>query len=161
MSNGNSKMSILMFSGDYDKALAALILANSARDLNIEVSMFFAFWGLFLVKNPNNIPEGEKTTMEKMFANISPKHIEDLPLSKMNFAGIGKKLLVDMMEDTNTPKLSDFLNGALKKGVSMKACKLSCEVMGIGEEELLKEVSMATAEDFIVEALNSDIQLFI
>ncbi|NLY85489.1 MAG: sulfide reductase [Tissierellia bacterium] len=161
MSNGNSKMSILMFSGDYDKALAALILANSARDLNIEVSMFFAFWGLFLVKNPNNIPEGEKTTMEKMFANMSPKHIEDLPLSKMNFAGIGKKLLVDMMEDTNTPKLSDFLNGALKKGVSMKACKLSCEVMGIGEEELLKEVSMATAEDFIVEALNSDIQLFI
>ena len=161
MSNGNSKMSILMFSGDYDKALAALILANSARDLNIEVSMFFAFWGLFLVKNPNNIPEGEKTTMEKMFANMTPKHIEDLPLSKMNFAGIGKKLLVDMMEDTNTPKLSDFLNGALKKGVSMKACKLSCEVMGIGEEELLKEVSMATAEDFIVEALNSDIQLFI
>lgn len=161
MSNGNSKMSILMFSGDYDKALAALILANSARDLNIEVSIFFAFWGLFLVKNPNNIPEGEKTTMEKMFANMSPKHIEDLTLSKMNFAGIGKKLLVDMMEDTNTPKLSDFLNGALKKGVSMKACKLSCEVMGIGEEELLKEVSMATAEDFIVEALNSDIQLFI
>ena len=123
--------------------------------------MFFAFWGLFLVKNPNNIPEGEKTTMEKMFANMSPKHIEDLPLSKMNFAGIGKKLLVDMMEDTDTPKLSDFLNGALKKGVSMKACKLSCEVMGIGEEELLKEVSMATAEDSIVEALNSDIQLFI
>lgn len=96
MNKGNSKMSILMFSGDYDKALAALILANSARDLNIEVNMFFAFWGLFLVRDPNSIPEGEKTTMEKLFDNMAPKHIEDLPLSKMNFAGIGKKMLVDM-----------------------------------------------------------------
>ncbi len=159
--NGSSKMSILMFSGDYDKALAALILANSARELNIEVSMFFAFWGLMLVRDPNSIPEGEKTTMEKMFSNMSPKHIEDLPLSKMNFAGIGKKMLVGMMEDTDTPKLSDFLNGALNKGVSMKACKLSCEVMGFGEEELLKEVTIVTAEDYLVDALNSDIQLFI
>lgn len=161
MNKGNSKMSILMFSGDYDKALAALILANSARDLNIEVNMFFAFWGLFLVRDPNSIPEGEKTTMEKLFDNMAPKHIEDLPLSKMNFAGIGKKMLVDMMDEKDTPKLSDFLNGALKKGVNMKACKLSCEVMGIGEEELLKEVTIATAEDFIIEAINSDIQLFI
>jgi len=98
---------------------------------------------------------------EKMFSNMSPKHIEDLPLSKMNFAGIGKKMLVGMMEDTDTPKLSDFLNGALNKGVSMKACKLSCEVMGFGEEELLKEVTIVTAEDYLVDALNSDIQLFI
>lgn len=99
--------------------------------------------------------------MEKLFDNMAPKHIEDLPLSKMNFAGIGKKMLVDMMDEKDTPKLSDFLNGALKKGVNMKACKLSCEVMGIGEEELLKEVTIATAEDFIIEAINSDIQLFI
>jgi len=161
MDNGNKKMSILMFSGDYDKALAALILANSARDLNIEVSMFFAFWGLFIVKNPNSLPEKEKSTMEKIFDNMTPKHVEDLPLSRMNFAGIGKKMLVDMMEEKNAPTLSDLLKGALNKGVVMKACKLSCEIMGIGEEELIKEVSIATAEDFIIEALNSDIQLFI
>ncbi|HEY8362481.1 MAG TPA: DsrE/DsrF/DrsH-like family protein [Tissierellaceae bacterium] len=161
MDNGNKKMSILMFSGDYDKALAALILANSARDLNIEVSMFFAFWGLFIVKNPNSLPENEKSTMEKIFDNMTPKHVEDLPLSRMNFAGIGKKMLVDMMEEKNAPTLSDLLKGALNKGVVMKACKLSCEIMGIGEEELIKEVSIATAEDFIIEALNSDIQLFI
>src|SRR5690606_33817000 len=106
---GYSKMSILMFSGDYDKALAALILANSARELNIEVSMFFAFWGLMLIRDPNSIPEEDKTTSEKMFANMNPKHIDDLPLSRMNFAGIGKKMLLGMMEDTDTPKLSDFL----------------------------------------------------
>lgn len=157
----NKKMSILMFSGDYDKALAALILANTAKEINVDVTMFFAFWGLMLVRNPNSIPDEEKTTFEKMFANMTPKYIEDLPLSKMNFAGIGKKMLVEMMEDSHTPTLSDFLHGALKKGVNMKACKLSCEVMGFGEEELLEEVNIVTAEDYLIDALDSNIQLFI
>ena len=105
-----------MFSGDYDKALAALILANTAKEINVDVTMFFAFWGL---------------------------------------------MLVGMMEDSDTPPLSAFMKGALTKGVNMKACKLSCEVMGFGEEELLKEVTVVTAEDYLLDALDSDIQLFI
>lgn len=159
--NVNKKMSILMFSGDYDKALAALILANSAREINVDVTMFFAFWGLMLIRDPNSIASEDKTTSEKIFANMTPRHIEDLPLSKMNFVGIGKKMLLGMMDDSDTPKLSDFLNGALKKGVNMKACKLSCEVMGFTEDELIKEASIVTAEEYLIEALDSNIQLFI
>src|SRR5690554_6569885 len=113
-------MNILMFSGEYDKALAALILANSAKEINMDVTIFFAFWGLLLVKESNSMED--KTTYEKMFANMAPKHIEELPLSKMNFAGIGKKMLTEMMEESDTPKLKDFLMGAINKGVEFKAC---------------------------------------
>lgn len=157
----NKKMSILMFSGDYDKALAALILANTAREIDVDVTMFFAFWGLMLIRDSNKLSDEDKTAAEKMFANMTPKHIEDLPLSKMNFAGIGKKMLVGMMEDSDTPPLSAFMKGALNKGVNMKACKLSCEVMGFSEEELLDEVTVVTAEDYLRDALESNIQLFI
>ncbi len=157
----NKKMNILMFSGEYDKALAALILANSAREMGIDVTMFFAFWGLLLIRDPNSMSEEDKTTYEKMFANMTPRNIDELPLSKMNFAGIGKKMLVEMMEETDTPTLSDFLNGAIKKNVSIKACKLSCEVMGFKEDELIKEVDIITAEEYLKDALESDIQLFI
>ena len=150
-----------MFSGEYDKALAALILANSAKEINMDVTIFFAFWGLLLIRDPNNMSEEDKTTYEKMFASMTPKNIEELPLSKMNFAGIGKKMLVEMMEETGTPPLSAFLNGAIKKNVSIKACKLSCEVMGFKEDELIKEVEVITAEEYLKDALESDIQLFI
>ncbi|MCF6462125.1 DsrE/DsrF/DrsH-like family protein [Clostridium sp. Cult1] len=153
------KMNILMFSGEYDKALAALILANSAKMINMDVTIFFAFWGLLLVKESNSMED--KTTYEKMFANMAPKHIEELPLSKMNFAGIGKKMLTEMMEESDTPKLKDFLMGAINKGVEFKACKLSCEVMGFKEEELLKEVKIVTAKEYLVDAMDSNIQLFI
>nr|WP_272876642.1 DsrE/DsrF/DrsH-like family protein [Clostridium sp. Cult1] len=152
-------MNILMFSGEYDKALAALILANSAKMINMDVTIFFAFWGLLLVKESNSMED--KTTYEKMFANMAPKHIEELPLSKMNFAGIGKKMLTEMMEESDTPKLKDFLMGAINKGVEFKACKLSCEVMGFKEEELLKEVKIVTAKEYLVDAMDSNIQLFI
>ena len=43
----NKKLSLIMFSCEYDKALAGLILANSAKELGMEVSMFFAFWDYF------------------------------------------------------------------------------------------------------------------
>lgn len=155
------KMSILMFSGEYDKALAALILANTAMEINVEVTMFFAFWGLTLVRDPNGIASDNKTMSEKMMANMTAKSIDDAPLSKMNMAGIGKKMLVGMMEENDTPTLEAFLNGALKKGVKMKACKLSCEVMGFSEDELLPQVEIITAEDYLKDALESNIQLFI
>lgn len=157
----DKKMSILMFSGEYDKALAALILANTAMEINIEVTIFFAFWGLMLIRDPNSMSEEEKTLSEKMFASMTPKGIDDLPLSNMNFAGIGKKMLLGMMEDSNTPDINAFMKGALKKGVNMHACKLSCEVMGFSEDEFLKEVKIVTAEDYLNNAIDSNIQLFI
>ena len=142
------KLSLLMFSGEFDKALAALVLANTAREMNMDVTMFFAFWGLSLVRDPDEMADEDKTLWEKMIAN-------------MNFAGIGKKMLEEMMEDSDTPPITAFFKGALNKGVIMKACKLSCEVMGFSDKELLDEVEIITAEDYLKDALESDIQLFI
>lgn len=157
----NKKMTILMFSGEYDKALAALILANSAKSLGVDVTIFFAFWGLTVIRHPNTISEEDKSLYEKMFASMTPKSISDLPLSKMNFAGIGKKMLLDMMDENETPRIEDFLRGALKKGINMKACKLSCEVMGFNKEDLIEEAIIVDADNYLIESLESDIQLFI
>lgn len=157
----NKKLNILMFSGEYDKALAALILANSAREMELDVTMFFAFWGLGLVRNPGHMTLEDKNAYEKMFGMMAPEGPEDLPLSKMNMIGIGKKMLLEMMKDVETPTLTDFLNGARKKGVKFYGCKLSVEVMGFKTEELLPELEIITATDYLRDALDSDMQLFI
>lgn len=154
-------MNILMFSGEYDKALAALVLANSARELEVDVTMFFAFWGLFLVRDPDKGTSEDKSLYEKMFGMVTPKGPEELPLSKMNMAGLGKHMLLEMMEEDKTPSLTDFLNGAKKKGVKFYGCKLSVDVMGFKEDELLPEVEIITAKEYLSDALASDLQLFI
>lgn len=155
------KLSILMFSGEFDKALAALVLANTAREIDMEVSMFFAFWGLLLVRDPNKLTDKDKTIYEKIIANLTPKGIEELPLSRMNFAGIGKMMLEEMMKESDTPPIEAFLKGAINKGVKLRACKLSCKVMGFKEDEFLDQVEIATAADYLDEASMADIQLFI
>ncbi len=157
----NKKMTLLMFSGEYDKALAGLILANSGREMGMDVTMFFAFWGLCLVRDPEKMTLEDKSLYEQMFGMVTPKGIEDLPLSRMNMAGLGKAMLKEMMEDEDTPPLTAFLNGARKKGVQFYGCKLSVDIMGFKKEELLPEVQIITAADFLQEAMESQIQLFI
>lgn len=155
------KMNLLMFSGEYDKAMAGLILANAARELEVEVTMFFSFWGLWLVRDPEKISMEDKTLYEKMFSTFSPKGAEDLPLSKMNFNGIGKKLLVDMMDDHHAPHVIHFLKGARKKHVKFYGCKLSLEIMGFKQEELIPELEIVDAKTYLKSALQSNMQLFI
>ncbi|HAA09070.1 MAG: DsrE/DsrF/DrsH-like family protein [Syntrophomonadaceae bacterium] len=154
-------MNLLVFSGDYDKALAALILANGARDLGMSVTMFFAFWGLMLLRDPAKMSLEDKTIYEKMFSAVTPQGPDQLPLSRMNMSGIGKYMLVEMMEESHTPQLADFLQGARKKGVTFYACKLSLEVMGLKAEELLPEVEVLEVKDYLQDAVKADLELFI
>lgn len=154
-------VNLLVFSGDYDKALAALILANGARELGMSVTMFFAFWGLMLLRDPAKMSLKDKSAYEKMFSAVTPKGPDQLPLSRMNMSGLGKYMLVEMMEDSHTPQLADFLQGARKKGVTFYACRLSLEVMGLQPEELLPEVEVVDVKDYLQDAVNANLELFI
>lgn len=157
----SKRLNILMFSGEYDKALAALILANTARQMKVDVTMFFAFWGLCLLKNDEKMKLEGKSFYEKLFSIMTPKGAEELPLSKMNFSGIGKAMMLEMMEDGEAPKLIDFLNGARKNGVKFYGCKLSMEIMGIDKDELIPELEVMDAQQYLEDALEADMQLFI
>ncbi|WP_348621005.1 DsrE/DsrF/DrsH-like family protein [Paenibacillus polymyxa] len=157
----DKRMNLLMFSGDYDKAMAGLILANTARELDVDVTMFFAFWGLFLVRDPDKMTFEDKTIYEKIMGWMTPKGPEELPLSKMNFSGLGKLMLTEMIEDNEAPKLIHFLKGARKKNVKFYACKLSVEIMGFKPEEFIPELEIIEAKTYLKDALESDMQLFI
>ncbi|AJE51764.1 MULTISPECIES: DsrE/DsrF/DrsH-like family protein [Paenibacillus] len=157
----NKRMNLLMFSGDYDKAMAGLILANTARELDVEVTMFFAFWGLSLVRDPDKMTLEDKTIYEKLMDLVTPKGPEALPLSHMNFSGLGKLMLTEMLEDNEAPKLIHFLKGARKKNVKFYACKLSVDIMGFKPEEFIPELEIIEAKTYLKDALESDMQLFI
>jgi len=159
--NENKHLNILLFSGDYDKCLAALIVANGALETGMTATVFCAFWGLFLLRDPEKISVEDKNIYEKMFSSITPSDAEKLPLSKMNMAGIGKSMLLTMMDENQTPHLKDFLQGARKKGVRFCACKLSLEIMGFKPEELLTGIEVIDVKAYLQDAVEADIQLFI
>ena len=44
------KVTLVVFSGDLDRALAAFIIATTAASMGMDVTMFFTFWGLNIIK---------------------------------------------------------------------------------------------------------------
>ena len=154
----NSNMTMVVFSGDLDKAIAAFIIANGALTMGKKVTMFFTFWGLSILKKKNL---SKKSFIEKMFAMMLPKNSQDLPVSKMNFFGIGAKMIRSVMKKKNIMSLEELMKKAKDLGVNITACTMSMDVMGISKEELIDGINYGGVGQYLGEAEKSNNNLFI
>ena len=154
----NSNMTMVVFSGDLDKAIAAFIIANGALTMGKKVTMFFTFWGLSILKKKNL---AKKSFIEKMFAMMLPKNSQDLPVSKMNFFGIGAKMIRSVMKKKNIMSLEELIKKAEDLGVNITACTMSMDVMGISREELIDGINYGGVGQYLGEAEKSNNNLFI
>ena len=154
----NSNMTMVVFSGDLDKAIAAFIIANGALTMGKKVTMFFTFWGLSILKKKNL---AKKSFIEKMFAMMLPKNSQDLPVSKMNFFGIGAKMIRSVMKKKNIMSLEELIKKAIDSGVNITACTMSMDVMGISKEELIDGINYGGVGQYLGEAEKSNNNLFI
>jgi len=153
-----SNMTMVVFSGDLDKAIAAFIIANGALTMGKKVTMFFTFWGLSILKKKNL---SKKNFIEKMFAMMLPKNSKDLPVSKMNFFGIGAKMIRSVMRKKNIMSLEELIKKAIDSGVNITACTMSMDVMGINKEELIDGINYGGVGQYLGEAEKSNNNLFI
>lgn len=158
-SGGNDK-TMVVFSGDLDKALATFIIANGAAAMGRKVTLFFTFWGLNILRRDNKI-KVEKTFIEKMFGKMMPRGSKKLGLSRMNMGGMGAKMIRSVMKQKNVQSLEELMQAAMKNGVRVVACQMSMDVMGIREEELIDGVEVAGVATFLGAAELSDTNLFI
>ena len=154
----NSNMTMVVFSGDLDKAIAAFIIANGALTMGKKVTMFFTFWGLSILKKKNL---AKKSFIEKMFTMMLPKNSQDLPVSKMNFFGIGAKMIRSVMKKKNIMSLEELIKKAIDSGVNITACTMSMDVMGISEEKLIDGINYGGVGQYLGEAEKSNNNLFI
>ncbi|MEE9562400.1 MAG: DsrE/DsrF/DrsH-like family protein [Thermoanaerobaculia bacterium] len=158
-SQPDDKVAIIVFSGDLDRVLAAFIIATGAAALGQEVSMFFTFWGLSVLKKRNSL--ADKNIFEKMMAVMSPGNSEELPMSQMNYFGVGAKMLRKMMKDKNVSSLEEMMEMAREMDVKLLACEMSRDLMGVGDEELMDGLEPAGVASFLGESLKSRTNLFI
>lgn len=152
--------SMVVFSGDLDRALASFIIAQGAAAMGKDVTMFFTFWGLNVIRKPD-APEVKKQGIEKMFGMMMPSHAGELPLSNMNFGGVGQKMMKKVMSDKNVPSLDQMIKSAQEAGVKMVACTMSMDVMGIKEEELIDGIDLGGVAAYLGAAEGGNLNLFI
>jgi len=155
-----SSKTMIMFSGDLDKAMAGLIIANGAAAMGDEVTIFFTFWGLNVLRKAQAI-KVKKTFMEKIFGWMMPRGAEKLGLSKMNMGGMGTAMMKDIMRKKKVNSLPELISSAQDLGVKFIACTMSMDVMGIKPEELIEGVEYAGVATYLGEADGANVNLFI
>ena len=155
----NNAQTIVVFSNDLDKALAAFIIANGAKASGKDVTLFFTFWGLNILRKTN--VKIKKSLIDRMFGMMMPQGSEKLVLSKMNMGGIGSALMKHVMKRKNISTLKELIEQAQKQGIKFIACQMSMDVMGLKKEELIDGIEIAGVAKYIAESNNSNSNLFI
>ncbi|MBA7550839.1 Sulfur carrier protein DsrE2 [subsurface metagenome] len=155
------KVTLVVFSGEMDKALAAFNIAIGAASMGMEVSMFFTFWGLNIIKK-NQGPMKSRGIMRKMLNFMNRGGSKRLPLSKFHMLGLGKWMMSKLMRDAKFPSLDELIATAQEGGVKFIACTTSMEIMGISKEAFIAEVdTFAGAVTYLAEAKEGKVNLFI
>ena len=134
-------MTIILHSGDFDKAMAAFILATGAASKGVDVTMFFTFWGL----------------------NVMTKGgAQKAKLSKMNFGGLGTAMIKKKMQENKVAPLEELISDSGELGVRLVACEMTMDLMGVAKENLIKEVTeIGGVGTYMDAALEGHVNLFI
>ena len=157
-----SKKTIILFSGDFDKVMAALIIANGAAAMGDEVTIFCTFWGLNILRKTEKVEtKDKKTTLQSMFGKMMPKGTKKLGLSKMNFAGAGSPMMRRATKDAGGMSLEELFDSAREQGVKFVACSLSMDILGFTQEELIDDVEFEGVAAYLGHADEANVNLFI
>ncbi len=151
---------IIVFSGDLDKVLASFIIANGAAAMGRNVTMFFTFWGLNVLRKGNR-QKVKKSMVEAMFGGMMPRGVNKLKLSKMNMGGMGTAMMKMVMHQKNVDSLEELMKKAMQSGIKLVACTMSMDVMGIRKEELIDGVELGGVGAYLGDAEESNVNLFI
>jgi peroxiredoxin family protein len=155
------KVTLVVFSGELDKAIAAFNIAIGAASMGMEVSMFFTFWGLNIIKkNEGSIKS--RGIMRKMLNFMNRGGSKRLPLSKFHMLGLGKWMMGKLMRNVKSPSLKEMMALAKGSGVKFIACTTTIGMMGISKEAFIPEVdSFAGVAAYLAEAKEGRVNLFI
>src|SRR3989338_1370614 len=137
-------VTIVLFSGDLDKAIAAFVISTAAASMGMAVNIFFTFWGLNVIKKKGGLIKGQNW-MQKMLNVMNYGHAKKLAISKMNMLGMGPAMLKIMMSQKKVPSLQEFIQMAHQMGVKFYPCEMSMTVMGLKKEDFMTSARMLLA----------------
>ena len=149
----------VVFSGDLDKQLMALTLANTAAASGMQTTLFFTFWGVSALRTRRHVRG--KQLIERMFGWMLPRGAGALPMSKLNFGGLGRRLIQWRMRKHGMPSLEQHLDMASALGVRLVACDASLALMGLRAAELRDGVQVGGAAGCLQSAADADIGMVI
>jgi peroxiredoxin family protein len=156
------QLSMVVFSGDLDRMLAAFIIAVGAAAMYERVVLFFTFWGIPALRDFKKYVK-KADVMASMFGKMLPKGSTKLKFSQMHLAGLGTQMIKGLMEKKGVMSLEELMKTAANYGVEIVICEMSMDLMGFNLEEFIDypNISLGGVAKFLQEAGESKVTLFI
>jgi len=158
--DNKEKLSLIVFSGEFDKAIAAFTLATGAAATNRQVDMFFTFWGLNIIRKNRGRALTGSGILAKTF-NFLMGGLKCLPLSRFNFLGASPKLMTYMMKKKNVATLDELIEAAKALKINFIACEMAMQILEIKKEDLMPEVQDIVGVPTFLERARDGMTLFI
>lgn len=133
------KLSLIAFSGEFDKLTAVFTLATGAAAVGYEVNIFFTFWGLDAIKQKKGRAFVGGNWLTKLFGFMMGG-LHATPTSRFNFWGIGPKIFRSLMRKNNVATLEELVEASTALGVNLYACEMAMHVLGLQQSDFIHEV---------------------
>jgi peroxiredoxin family protein len=156
-----NKMTVIIFSGDLDKNLAAFMLATTAGAANFETVLFFTFWGLNTIRKKKKVSRAQGLK-RKLLGLLNRGGAGRLRLSKFHMLGMGTGMMKVMMKENRMLSVEEMIAACKSLGVKIFACTTTMALMGITKDDLIPEVDeFVGAATYLANASESKINLFV
>lgn len=160
MPDAPEKATLLVFSGEMDKAMAAFIIATGAASMGMEVTMFFTFWGMNCLRTGKGA--AGKSPLGRMLQVMNPGSVDKMALTHLDMAGVGRTLMKDVMKKKGIASLPELMAMAREMEVRMVVCQMSMEALEISRDELIyPDIEVGGVAVFLAEASEAKFSLFI
>lgn len=158
----NDSLTLIVFSGDLDKVQAALTIATGAAATGMQVTMFFTFWGLNVLRKPG-LARRPRHWIHRMLGPFNLGGTKNMPLSRLNFGGLGPVLLRKVMGKANMATPEELLASARDLGVRFVACTVTMGTLGLDEDDLRADLidEYAGVVTYLQTARQGSVNLFV
>ncbi len=155
----NKKMTIIASKGTLDMAYPPLILATTAAAMDIDVTIFFTFYGLEIIKK--NKADALKVSPIGNPAMPMPVPIPTLVGSLPGMEVIATAMMKSMFQKHGVASIGQLLDLAKESGVKLIACQMTMDVLGTKKEDIVDGVEFGGAAMWMDAAVDADINLFV
>lgn len=165
-------LTIIATKGTLDWAYPPFILSSTAAALGWDVSVFFTFYGLNLLKKDLSdlkiSPLGNPGMPMKMpfgpewFRQINWNIPNVIQASIPGFEAMATSLMKQTIKNNGVADITELRSLCVEAGVNLIGCQMTVDLFGFGPEDFIPEVKeYCGAATFLPMAQEADVSLFI
>lgn len=168
--NQRKRMALIASKGTLDWAYPPFILASTAAAMDMEVGIFFTFYGLTLLKKKLDAKVAPHTNpampMKMPFGPAGFQNIEwPMPNIIMGnvpgFETMATSLMKKTFKNKGVATIEELRDICIESNVKLIGCQMTMDVFGFSKDDFIEGIDVAGAATFLEFAAESDIQLFI